>query len=301
MATAVVTPILILAFNRPELVQKLLDRLREIEPTQLFFAVDGPRADRPSDAELVAATQACAKLIDWPCEVRTLFRETNLGCGRAVSSALSWFFSNVERGIILEDDVLPRLEFFPYCEELLERYEDDRRVFAISGSNFVPAEHISTNGTYRFSHITHVWGWATWRRSWVNYRYDIQDWRKRLPVAQRWERTGRNLLDFAFWSLVFTRASRGRPDTWDHQWTLAQMSEGALTATANVNLVDNIGFGVAATHTNDKPAFCLPTSAIQFPLQHPPVMDDRAADLWCSRAITTDIAKRAIQRRIMRC
>ncbi|MFM7145061.1 MAG: hypothetical protein ACKOW5_01850, partial [Actinomycetales bacterium] len=165
------TPVLILAFNRPDRVRALIDRLREVAPTRVFLAVDGPRANRDTDARLVEQTRQCAELIDWPCEVQTLFQEQNLGCGRGVSTAITWFFEQVPEGIILEDDVLPRIEFFSYCTELLDRYRDDPRVFAISGSNFVPPERISTDGSYRFTHITHVWGWATWRRSWNQYRF----------------------------------------------------------------------------------------------------------------------------------
>jgi len=294
------TPVLILAFNRPDRVRALIERLREVTPSHLYLAVDGPRASRAADADLVEQTRQCAALIDWPCEVRTLFQEHNLGCGRGVSTAITWFFGQVTEGIILEDDVLPRIEFFTYCTELLDRYRDDPRVFAISGSNFVPPERISTDGSYRFTHITHVWGWATWRRSWDQYRFDIRDWRRRLPTRQRWRATGGNLRDFAYWSAVLEWVSRGHIDTWDYQLNLAQMSAGALCATSNVNLVDNTGFTDEATHTERPSVTVRPSAQLTFPLKHPPVADDWPADHWYSKRVFWESLRGAFRRVINR-
>ena len=285
MSGSLQAPVLILAFNRPDRVRALIDRLRQVAPQQVYLAVDGPRPNRPADIHLVEQTRRSVDAIDWPCEVHTLFQDRNLGCGRGVSTAITWFFEHVPEGIILEDDVLPRIEFFDYCTELLDRYRDDPRVFAISGSNFVPAEQITTDGSYRFTHITHVWGWATWRRSWNEYRFDIRDWRRRLPLGRRWPATGGNLRDFLYWSAVLAWVSRGHIDTWDYQLNLAQMSAGGLCATANVNLVDNLGFTDEATHTERPSVTVRPSSQLEFPLRHPQVVQDLDADRWYSRQV----------------
>jgi hypothetical protein len=277
-------------------VRALVDRLREVSPNRIFLAVDGPRADRATDATLVERTRRCTELIDWPCEVQTLFQEKNLGCGRGVSTAITWFFDQVTEGIVLEDDVLPRVEFFAYCAELLDRYRDDSRVFAISGSNFVPTEEISTDGSYRFTHITHVWGWATWRRSWNQYHFDIRDWRRRLPTRQRWQATGGNIRDFIYWSAVLEWVSRGHIDTWDYQLNLAQMSAGAMCATSNVNLVDNLGFADDATHTERPSGTVRPSAKLTFPLRHPAVAHDWAADHWYSRQVFWESVRGGLRR-----
>lgn len=273
-------PILVLAFNRPERLRGLISRLREIQPTSLFISVDGPRPHNPSDAGLVSQVQAIATQIDWPCRVETNFRSENLGCGRAVSTGIDWFFSHVDRGIILEDDVLPTTEFFTFCEELLTRYADDERVFAISGCNFAPEDHVEQPTSYRFSSITHVWGWATWRRAWATYSYDMHDWRDRLPIKQRWKAMGANPGGFIYWTAVFDWMRFGKLDTWDYQWSLAQMASGGLTATSNVNLTDNVGFAEDATHTSHQPSFVRPSESMSFPLTHPEIRRDLTADRW---------------------
>ena len=147
----VTEPILVIAFNRPDHLRILIDRLRELQPKKIYFAVDGPRKENDTDADTVGQCKDLAHSIDWDCEGLTNFQESNLCCGLGVSTAITWFFGNEERGIILEDDIIPDPSFFSFCAELLERHERDPEVFAISGCNFVPPNQISTSGSYRFS------------------------------------------------------------------------------------------------------------------------------------------------------
>src|SRR5450759_4497034 len=119
------TPVLFLIFNRSDTTQQVFNQIRQIKPKYLFVAADGPRLDRPVEIEKCLETKSIIQQIDWDCELKSLFSETNLGCRVGVSSAITWFFENVEQGIILEDDCLPDLSFFPYCENLLNKYKDD--------------------------------------------------------------------------------------------------------------------------------------------------------------------------------
>ena len=274
--------VLLIAFNRPDHLTVLIDRLRQVQPVRVYLAVDGPRPERPDEADKVLACQALAADIDWPCEVSTLFREQNLGCGLGVSSAISWFFEHEERGLILEDDIIPDPTFFPFCAELLDRYQDDTRVFAISGCNFVPPEGLSSTGAYRFTQVPHIWGWATWRRSWDEYQLDISGWRKRLPIHKLWARSGKRLAATVFWTGTFELLARKQVDTWDGQLVLASMAANQWTATSNVNLVENLGFGADATHTLVE-VDTLEVKPIALPTNPVPVELDRRADAWSRR------------------
>lgn len=277
-------PVLIMGFNRPNLMARVLDRLRQAAPTQVFWAVDGPRDGRPGEAELVLACRELAGMVDWPCDVKTLFQDENLGCGRGVSTSISWFFDHVDRGIILEDDILPDPSFFGFCAELLERYQNDDRVFAISGCNVVPHNRLSDpHSPYRFSQIPMVWGWATWRRSWVQHRLDIRGWRRNLPPRTLLQRAGYSPTAAAFWASEFELTARGDVDTWDWQLTCAAMTSGQLTATSNVNLVENIGFGADATHTVAGRSRLAPPRPVPLPVGEVPLVDDRMADVWAAR------------------
>jgi hypothetical protein len=273
-------PVLLIAFNRPALLRNLICDLRQIRPSRVYLAFDGPRSDRPEEADLVAECISLVPDIDWVCEVRTLIQSSNLGCGLGVSTAISWFFENEDEGIILEDDIRPHPDFFEFCSELLDRYRDDERVFAITGCNFVPRPHIENRGDYRFSRLPHIWGWATWRRSWIQHELDSANWRSRLSLRDLWIGSGRSLMGSLHWANLFRRLAKRDIDTWDGQLVLAAFVAGQLTATPNDNLVENVGFNESATHTRSEPRNLLPAKGIRLPTAHCEVVADQRADEW---------------------
>jgi hypothetical protein len=212
--------------------------------------------------------------------VYTLFREQNLGCRKAVSSAIDWFFQHEEAGIILEDDCLPHSSFFSYCEDLLHHYRDDTRVMHISGSNILRGWVHDSDYSYYFSHHTAIWGWASWRRAWRHY--DVAT--PLLPEIQRknylWRRFF-NPLDARMLLRPLWATHNGQLDTWDYQWSFTMLVQSGLSIMPNVNLISNIGFGGAATHTfnTSHPWANLPTEPVSRPLRHPSfVIRDTVSD-----------------------
>lgn len=270
-----------MAFNRPDHLRVLLERLREVRPTSVYFAVDGARVERPEEEAKVQQCRALIHDIDWIPNKRILFQDLNLGCGLGVSTAISWFFTEVEAGIILEDDIIPDPSFFPYCSELLERYRDHPQVFAISGCNFVPSSHQSRPELpYRFSQIPHIWGWATWRDRWQHHQLDIAGWRRKLSPFVLWQRSGKSISGALYWASTFELLARKEVDTWDGQLVLASMVHQQWTATSNMNLVRNIGFDEFATHTIEDRNELRAPEPIGIPLNLVPVELDRRADAW---------------------
>jgi hypothetical protein len=244
------TPILFIIFNRPDVTKIVFERIREIKPLKLYVAADGARNDKLVESELCNQARAIIEAIDWPCNIKKLYREENLGCGKAVSSAISWFFEQEEKGIIIEDDILADLSFFAFCENLLEQYKDDKNVMAINGCNFQQGiKH--GDGTYYFSAFPHVWGWATWRRAWKRYDFNLSDlnYFYNLNKLKRYFKS-KETIDF--WHEIFFKMNRKAIDTWDYQWNYAIWNSGGKVITPNVNLIRNIGFGKEATHTFDE-------------------------------------------------
>lgn len=240
------TPILFIVFNRPDVTKKVLDRIREMRPAKLYIAADGPRQDNTADEEKCRQVRTLFTAIDWPCRVKKLFRDTNLGCKKAVSSAIDWFFSQEEEGIILEDDCLPIPAFFHFCRELLLRYRDDPRVMQICGFN--PLKNIHIEEDYFFSKYGPVWGWASWRRAWDQYDVNIQSWPtiRDRGLYKAFCATKRE----ALWRRdLFDRLQSGELDTWDFQWVYAKLLLDGLSIVPTKNMVTNIGFGKDATHT----------------------------------------------------
>lgn len=242
------TPILFLIFNRPDTTQQVFNAIRKIKPKALYVAADGPRSNKLGDAEDCLATRAILKQVDWECEVHTLYRVANLGCRVAVSSAIDWFFNNVEEGIILEDDCLPNESFFWFCQELLEKYRNDKRVMHIGGSNFQLGQQRG-GASYYFSRLAHVWGWASWRRAWKHYDVKMAsfpDFLEKNKIADVFK----DKKVQAHWIKNLSTIYKGA-NTWDYQWAYANLMNGGYCIIPNENLISNIGFGIKSTNTID--------------------------------------------------
>lgn len=240
-------PVLLLVFNRPETTAQVFEAVRKAKPPRLYVASDGPRPDRSGEAKRVAKVREIVTSVDWSCEVKTLFREENLGCKCAVSDGITWFFKHEEKGIILEDDCLPHSDFFTFCETLLDRYASDDRVWVITGNNFQNGVRRG-DASYYFSRYNHVWGWASWRRAWQKADMDIRFWPE-WKTSSSWREFWPDSVARKYWEKIFDRMYRAEIDTWDYPWIASVWYYGGLTATPNTNLVSNIGFGPESTHT----------------------------------------------------
>jgi hypothetical protein len=263
MSTA--APVALFIFNRPMQTARVFSQIAHMRPRQLFVVADGPRG--PEEIAACAAAREVCECVDWPCDVHRHYSETNVGCRRRMSSGIDWVFSQVERAILLEDDCLPDPTFFPFCEELLERYAEDERVMMISGDNFQFGDRPAAE-SYYFSAIPHIWGWATWRRAWAHYDVNMRSW----PAEADGNFHGNLLPPQAarYHQRLIADVYAGKIDTWDVQWSLACWLRRGLTILPSVNLISNIGFGPGATHTRKADPFAsLPTEPMQFPLRHP--------------------------------
>jgi hypothetical protein len=228
------TAVLFLVFNRPETTKQVFEAIRQAKPPRLYVAADGPRANREGEAARASQVREIATAVDWPCELKTLFRDENLGCKNAVSSGIDWFFENEEQGIILEDDCLPHPDFFTFCETLLNRYASDERVWVVTGDNFQDGQQRS-DGSYYFSRYNHVWGWASWRRAWTKRDMNIQFW-PNWRESPEWKAWLPDRVERKYWTKIFDQMYRQEIDTWDYPWTASVWFHGGLSATPNVLL-----------------------------------------------------------------
>jgi hypothetical protein len=295
------TAVLFLVFNRPRTTQEVFNAIRSARPARLYIAADAPRDDHPGERERSAKVREIATAVDWPCDVRTLFREKHLGCGVAVSAAIDWFFEHEDEGIILEDDCLPDQSFFRFCEEMLERYRTEPSVMMISGGFYLGGQY-EIAGSYFFSKHVDIWGWASWRRAWQYNDPKMTLW-PNLRDSDWLMRIGNGHSDFGeFWTEVFDMVHGGRLDTWDYQWVFSCWLQNGLTIVPSRNLVKNIGFGDDATHakSNAGRLSTQPLETISFPLEHPDaVKRDHVADRWID-LIVYDTLSPSWYRRIFR-
>lgn len=240
-------PIAILIYRRPALVQGLLTALRKQQPKNIWIIADGPKSR--SENELCnAARQEAERGITWKCEVKKVYADKNLGLKDRVETGLDKLFAHESSAIILEEDCHPSEDFIPFCQEMLERYRNEGKVGGISGDCFLPKEaRIHTN--YFFSRYLHIWGWATWARTWNAYRQSPWTW-PRVGYREYYPDCGQD--EFLYWERVFGRVQSGEIHSWDYPWISSFWKDGLVAITPAQNLVRNMGFGADATNTRDE-------------------------------------------------
>lgn len=266
-----ISPILFIIFNRPDTTRRVFEAIKQARPTQLFISADGPRTHKQGEVEKCTATRAIVDIpdaIDWPCEVYRNYSDINQGCKKGVSSAINWFFENVNEGIILEDDCLPDQSFFSFASTMLERYRGDELVMAVRGTNLQFGEIVDANRAnnnqsaegnieapaYYFSRSPHIWGWATWRRAWQKYDIEMDDLDEFVQSGKIHEMFPDQKVS-NFWISIFKHVRNRKVDTWDTQWAYTIIKSEGLSVVPNVNLIENIGIGTDATHTTTGPDF----------------------------------------------
>ncbi len=239
-------------FNRPDLTRQVFEQIALAKPERLLIISDGPRPGRSDDVQNIAACHRIVETITWPCQVDHNYAKQNLGCGHRIASGLNWVFSLVEGAIILEDDCLPSLSFFPFCQHLLQEYRHDTRVMHIAGTNLLPRLFHSSDVIV--SRLVPIWGWATWRRAWSSFDYNMAG----LPLYLQEDDIKYFGENADFVRSVFEHAVTGKADNWDAQWAFACVRAKGLSLIPRKNLVRNIGFSADATHTTKAPEFLLP-------------------------------------------
>ncbi len=273
------TPVLLICFNRPKHVHRVLTEIRKQQPVDVFIAQDGPREGtwlapdgrmlRKDDYEqIMAVRQVINELVDWKCNLHILYQKHNLGCGPGPAAGINWFFSQVERGIVMEDDCLAHPDFFGYCEELLVRYQDDEQVQFINATLYHNNWHCEAS--YGFSHYMVTGAWAAWRRSWQGFDLDLHSLNARKFRRQVYSLTDNRVeADWWYYKVIEIQQDKEKKSYWDYQMQILLFLHNALTIHPAVNLISNIGFDAAGTHTlsndgrGDKETFPI------LPLVHP--------------------------------
>ena len=273
------TPVAIFIFNRPNCTEQLVNALAVVKPAHLFVIADGPR--NANDIELCKQTRAIIDQIDWPCTIVKRYATSNMGCRESIPSGLNWVFERVDACIILEDDCIPQPSFFPFCQELLSRYQHDERVMTVGGHRSDGPNELGTE-SYYFSKYPSVWGWATWKEKWAKYDLNMSQWAD-LKDSKWLDDVLQNPKAVAYWNRMFNHMKNGL-DTWDYALAYSCWLHNGLSIRSRVNMISNVGFGKDATHTHQQTVladmYAKPID-IKFPLKHPIAisidkeMDDR--------------------------
>ena len=268
--------VLMLFFTRSDTLQLVFNEVRKARPARLFLYQDGPR----NDADL-PGIEACRRIvgddqIDWECDVRRQYLDHNQGCDPSGFLSHQWAFSLADKVIVLEDDVVPSQSFFPFCKEMLDRYEHDERITMVSGFN-TDEVTADVREDYFFTSFQSIWGWASWsrvaRRWQADYAFmsDPQARRQLEAIARR--RRLRNTM----MKMFSDHSQSGKPYFESIYWADLILNNG-LTIMPTRNLVNNVGLTADSTHfaaelqtmpRRLRRIFTMPRYELTFPLQHP--------------------------------
>ena len=255
-------PILLITYNRLETAKKVFSSIKDIKPNKLYFVSDGPK-DVSDKTKIDKLRKYIIANVSWDCQFKSILRDSNLGCKESVSNGINWFFKNEEMGIILEDDCLPSKSFFYFCEELLQRYKHDERVYSISGFN-QQNEWNSDHYDYFFSRLGNCWGWASWRRCWIDYDVEIKDF-ELFNKLNGFENSLGKKLGKIKKDMIYKGVIRDTVDSWALQWGYLRHKNSGLTCIPSKSLIKNIGIGDDATHTFHPLNFKVENNEINIP------------------------------------
>lgn len=241
------TPVLLIAFNRPDTTMIVFDTIREVRPKKLYVAIDGPRSNKKDEAELCKQVLHITQNVDWECDAQYLIREKNLGCKLGVTGAIRWALTNEDRVIVIEDDIVAVPAFFSYAQELLEKYKDNERIAMISGNQYTPIE---MDNDYLFTKYGHIWGWATWKRVWNKFDVNLPDLKSDIENGKISEiglsKKEKNYLQ-KYAKNILSLISDKSINTWDYQFAYFRIRNQLLSIAPRTNLASNIGIDSSRT------------------------------------------------------
>ncbi len=269
--------VLLIFFARPEQFGKVFEVIKEARPSKLYLYQDGPRKGRTEDMAGILACRAIASDVDWNCEIHTYFQRENVGCDPSEYIAQKWMFRTEEAGIVLEDDDVPSLSFFPFCKELLEKYKDDERINMICGMNNTEVCEY-TPYDYLFTTSGSICGWASWKRV-----VDTWDGTYKILKDSFHVRQLKGYMDtFADGGHHIDTLKRHRRSRKAHYESILGTSmhlNHRLNIVPSKNMISNIGITANATHSVSdirmlpkgiQRIFQMKTYEVEFPLKHPP-------------------------------
>jgi len=284
------TPVLLLGYNRPEQMRGLIQSLAAVKPKLILLSVDGPKINRLRDIELVRHTQEMVNEITWDAEIRTRFRESNLGLRNAVVDAVTWANNEFGKVIVLEDDVRAGPQLLDFLNYYLVKYENQRDIAHINGYNLVPSQHLSNpSEPSRMSIYPESYAWATWEKAWSKYD-DNMIWAKNVSISELKNICG-STVGALRWKQNFSDAAAGRIDTWAYRWLTTIWENNFKVISPNQNISTYTGWE-NGTHTFFKVKYKEPEiGTINIDLHDSNGRIDELAENWLKRRVFLESAR----------
>lgn len=245
-------PILIIGFNRPDLLEGLIKLVSEVKPKLLFVAIDGPRKSNNQDNIQVEKCRNAVNKVNWNCKLYTLFSDKNHGADLWPKISVNWAFKKCEELLILEDDIRISPSFYELAKFTLHRYSANDLLFAICAWNLVKTEEKENNDSYLYTkYFMGGGGWAISKRKWEIF---INNYEKnsRISMKKILKYNNFNIILSLYYKYIFL-GEKDKTLSWDHEIVKFIIQTGRLNILSAKNLAKNIGIGDEATHTKSLP------------------------------------------------
>jgi hypothetical protein len=273
------TPILLILYNRIEETHNLFQIIRKIKPEKLYVAADGANRNIQIDYQMCLRTRSII-MPEWECETQYLFHDEHIGRSKNVHQAVSWMFEHEEEGIILFDDTMPNLDFFHYCEQLLEKYRDVPEIMHIGG-NYLERRKKYLKNSYHYTAYAFIWGFATWRKAWQGFGLKIKEnYDERFYAVI--DRYVNNPIEKIFCQRIYHKLRKHNLDYWEYQYNFHIWEQNGLCISPNVNLVTNVGFKKRKRRIRK----LMKETALILPLNHPETIErNKKADAYTFKKV----------------
>ena len=309
------TAVLLIFFIRSDTFSQVFEAVRKVKPQKLYLSQDGPRDDHPDDMKKILEVRKIAESIDWPCTVERFYRTENMGCDPSEFESISWAFNNEEKLIILEDDDVPSVSFFRYCDELLERYESDNRVFMICGRNQVGnikhrERYYDETNSYFFAQSDAIWGWAIWKNRWAlcdpKHNYLLSDAAKQYVIKNAPTRFAGECFIEKCQKHRKETIEKGKVASYESPIKAALYLHNMVSIVPKENLIKNVGITGDSVHSEAnlkhvpkgmQSIYYLDANELEFPLKHPEyILNNRAFSLKRAKILAADSKWRRVFR-----
>ncbi len=236
-------PILILTYNRPNHLFKLVRRLKKINPKKIYISCDGPKNN--FDTFQILKIKKNIQFFNKKTKIYSNFLKKNYGIKYGPQKGIDWYFKNEKLGIILEDDCIPSDFFFKYMKYLLYKYKNHKKIYAISGYNHLEKTNYG-DGTYFLSNYFLCWGWGTWKKVWEKSDKELTSYIKGNSF-KKLKKKFQNELEFKYWEKIIKNVYNEKIKTWDIQFMASMWKKNSYCILPNINMIKNIGFDQTST------------------------------------------------------
>lgn len=239
-------PLIIFCYNRLDTLKLVIESLQKnilANQTDLFIFSDYQKKEK--DSENVNKVREFLYSIEGFKSITIIEREKNYGLAKNIIEGVTDIINKYGKVIVLEDDLITSKNFLCYMNQALDFYENNEKIFAISGytGNLPSIKELNDEGylSYRPS----SWGWATWKKEWERNDWDVKDFNTFIKDKKAIKKFNKGGVDM---TRMLKHCMEGKNHSWAIRWSYTMYKLDKYCFYPRISKIQNVGFGVDATN-----------------------------------------------------